>query len=254
MLIDGSDMLLCIGENTVRTIAMDGTEGLIRGDECKDTGYPIRIPVGPETLGRIINVIGESHSLSSHGIKIQYSNEDFLCKAHWIVGCKQWHLGNSYANQYKEKFERIVQSLPNGVKVLLAIGEIDCRLNEGLLKHFETYPEKPQSALIQSTVENYLTYVYKITKLKSISVIIQGVPCPNIDPDKVKKNDLSKLINLIKEFNDVLSEKSTKIGFEFLDLHKLTDKGDGYSNGLWNIDRTHLSPTGMLEAWRRHLA
>ncbi|KAF8567849.1 hypothetical protein P879_07344 [Paragonimus westermani] len=48
-----------LGENTVRTIAMDGTEGLVRGQECVDTGGPIKIPVGPETLGRIMNVIGE---------------------------------------------------------------------------------------------------------------------------------------------------------------------------------------------------
>merc|ERR1711976_424484 len=48
-----------LGENTVRTIAMDGTEGLIRGQLCLDTQSPIKIPVGPETLGRIINVIGE---------------------------------------------------------------------------------------------------------------------------------------------------------------------------------------------------
>jgi len=48
-----------LGENTVRTIAMDGTEGLVRGQQCFDTGAPISIPVGPETLGRIINVIGE---------------------------------------------------------------------------------------------------------------------------------------------------------------------------------------------------
>lgn len=48
-----------LGENTVRTIAMDGTEGLVRGQQCVDTGGPIRIPVGPETLGRIMNVIGE---------------------------------------------------------------------------------------------------------------------------------------------------------------------------------------------------
>ena len=205
-------------------------------------------------FGLIINVIGESHSLSSHGIQIQHLNEDFLCKAHWIAGCKQWHLGNSHSNQYKEKFKRIVQSLPDRVKILMSIGEIDCRLDEGLLKHLKEYPEKTQSTLIQSTVENYLTYVYKITKPKLIHVIIQGIPCPNIDPDKVEINDLSKLINLIKEFNAVLSEKSTKIGFEFLDLHKLTDKGDGFSNGLWNIDAHHLSPTGMLEAWRRHLA
>merc|ERR1712142_4277 len=48
-----------LGENTVRTIAMDGTEGLIRGQVVNDTGNPIMIPVGPETLGRFINVVGE---------------------------------------------------------------------------------------------------------------------------------------------------------------------------------------------------
>ena len=47
------------GENTVRTIAMDGTEGLVRGNTVVDTGGPISIPVGPATLGRIINVIGK---------------------------------------------------------------------------------------------------------------------------------------------------------------------------------------------------
>merc|ERR1712106_334016 len=46
-----------LGENTVRTIAMDGTEGLVRGNVVNDTGNPIMIPVGPETLGRIINVV-----------------------------------------------------------------------------------------------------------------------------------------------------------------------------------------------------
>eukprot|EP00038_Savillea_parva_P005808 m.160105 g.160105 ORF g.160105 m.160105 type:complete len:495 (+) comp11899_c0_seq1:47-1531(+) len=48
-----------LGENTVRTIAMDGTEGLVRGQPVMDTGDSIRIPVGDKTLGRIINVIGE---------------------------------------------------------------------------------------------------------------------------------------------------------------------------------------------------
>ena len=48
-----------LGESSVRTIAMDSTEGLKRGDEVKDTGAPIQVPVGAETLGRIVNVIGE---------------------------------------------------------------------------------------------------------------------------------------------------------------------------------------------------
>ena len=48
-----------LGENTVRTVAMDTSEGLVRGQECTDTGAPISVPVGEETLGRIINVIGD---------------------------------------------------------------------------------------------------------------------------------------------------------------------------------------------------
>ena len=48
-----------LGESTVRTIAMDTTDGLVRGAQVTDTGNPITVPVGPGTLGRIINVIGE---------------------------------------------------------------------------------------------------------------------------------------------------------------------------------------------------
>jgi F-type H+-transporting ATPase subunit beta len=60
---DGNKLILEVaqhlGENEVRTIAMDTTDGLVRGMEVKDTGAPITVPVGPETLGRILNVIGE---------------------------------------------------------------------------------------------------------------------------------------------------------------------------------------------------
>ncbi len=60
---DGNRLVLEVaqhlGENTVRTIAMDSSEGLVRGQEVKDTGLPIAVPVGEGTLGRIMNVIGE---------------------------------------------------------------------------------------------------------------------------------------------------------------------------------------------------
>jgi F-type H+-transporting ATPase subunit beta len=48
-----------LGESTVRTVAMDTTDGLVRGQKVTDTGEPIAVPVGPETLGRIMNVVGE---------------------------------------------------------------------------------------------------------------------------------------------------------------------------------------------------
>src|SRR5256886_6097295 len=48
-----------LGENTARCIAMDSTDGLVRGQDVKNTGGPITMPVGKEVLGRILNVIGE---------------------------------------------------------------------------------------------------------------------------------------------------------------------------------------------------
>ena len=60
---DGSDLVLEVqqhlGENIVRCVAMDSTDGLVRGMEAMDTGDPITVPVGPEVLGRLINVIGD---------------------------------------------------------------------------------------------------------------------------------------------------------------------------------------------------
>ena len=53
------EVALHLGDNTVRTIAMDSTDGLIRGMEVEDTGAPISVPVGEVTLGRIFNVLGE---------------------------------------------------------------------------------------------------------------------------------------------------------------------------------------------------
>src|SRR5580658_3895643 len=49
-----------LGENTVRCIAMDSTDGLVRGMEAANTGKPISVPVGPGTLGRIMNVVGDA--------------------------------------------------------------------------------------------------------------------------------------------------------------------------------------------------
>ena len=48
-----------LGENTVRTIAMDATDGLTRGQKVANTGAQISVPVGPKTLGRIVNVVGD---------------------------------------------------------------------------------------------------------------------------------------------------------------------------------------------------
>jgi tetratricopeptide (TPR) repeat protein len=193
-------------------------------------------------------VIGESHCLSSHEIYIKKIQSHYLCQSFWIVGCKQWHLGNTLENKYKYKFQKIIKGIPSHSNVLLSIGEIDCRVDHGILNHIKKYPFKDKNKLINSTINNYLKYIFKILTPFSHNVTIQGVPCPNLSVHN-NLEDFSNLIELIKEFNVILKQQSHFFGFNFLDLHKLTDRGDGFSNGKWHIDQHHLSPAGMQEAW-----
>jgi tetratricopeptide (TPR) repeat protein len=195
-------------------------------------------------------VIGESHALTSHGLSIETSQNYYLCQSLWIIGCKQWHLGGPSENEYKYKFQKIIQSIPPASNILFAIGEIDCRLDDGILKYIKKNPNKNSRELITSTINNYLSYISKTLAPFSHKVIIQGVPCPNVNTGKASEQDVAELIDLIKEFNLVLKKQSLFFQFNFLDVHTITDRGDGFSNAKWHIDTHHISPEGMREAWR----
>ena len=197
-------------------------------------------------------VIGEAHALVSHGLHIKTPVNTFICKSLLIQGCMQWQFGGTLKNQYKNKLEGIFHSLHKSSEVLLAIGEMDCRLNSGIIKYRSIHPEKNITQLIYTTVENYLNYIYKINSSCGHKITIQGVPCSNIDTKNIPKEKVMELTNLIREFNILLKNKSIEIGFGFLDVYKLTDRGDGISNQSWHIDEYHLSPEGVQEAWREY--
>ncbi len=207
---------------------------------------------GSSQSDEVLYCIGESHSLVSHHLSLQLGASDFLCKAELIKGCTQWHLGRPQKNRYKYKFERIVSGLPKFSTVLLCIGEIDCRIDGGIIKNKYKYPEKSVEEIFIETIENFLLYVSNIVYQKEIKIIVQGVPCPNIDAKAFTEADLAQLVDLIKGFNFYLQKRSEEHGFKFLDVHRLTDRGDGFSNAIWHIDTIHLSPEGFLEAWRRY--
>jgi Flp pilus assembly protein TadD len=212
-----------------------------------------RILDNPDKLSdKRLYVIGESHSLVSHGLCVQNTHGNFLCNTLLIMGCMQWHLGSTNRNKFKIKFERVMHSIQTRSDVLISIGEIDCRLDEGIIKHNNKYPEKNRFDLIIMTVTNYLNYIYKVNSSCKHNITIQGVPCPSIDTKNISKDNVKELIDLIRDFNRVLKKKSIEMGFGFLDVYALTDRGDGFSNLIWHLDSYHLTPECMFEAWRRH--
>jgi tetratricopeptide (TPR) repeat protein len=204
--------------------------------------------------GNTLYVIGESHSLSAHCIVVPYRGHDMRCAAQWIPGCKQWHLGNNKANKYKYRFNSIVEGLPPKSSILLLIGEIDCRPNEGVLRAWEkSAGTQSIEDVIQATIGNYLEYVSKACISHSHRLIISGVPAPNyVQLAPIPAEVVQRFIHVVRTFNTVLKNMTGIAGLDFLDVYSLTDRGDGIASTPWHIDSHHLFPAAITEAFKRH--
>lgn len=195
-------------------------------------------------------VVGESHSLTVHGMIVRYDNEEMICSAEWILGCKQWHLGNDMPNWYKHKFEAIMARLPNQSTILLTFGEIDCRHDEGIIKAWKKSKEKKLENVIQETIRAYLLYVEKITGQYKHQIIINGIPAiNNIESDNLSEETVNQIVNMIRMFNTILNREALSRGMDFLDVYTLTDRGDGIASGHRHIDSHHLIPSAVCEAF-----
>jgi len=199
-------------------------------------------------------VIGESQSLSAHAVKVRYNGQDMQCMTEWVIGCKQWHLGNDKPNIYKCKFEAVMARLPRNSKILLRIGAIDCRHDEGIITAWKKHPEKSLDEVIQATIDGFLQYVMAIAARYGHGIIIGGVAATNISLDSLTKTDAEQFVNLIRLFNETLKRRALAEGMDYLDIYALTDRGDGISNGEWHIDNYHLVPGAILEAFDKHIS
>lgn len=188
-----------------------------------------------------IFVIGDSHSLVYHDLIINNLNKELICESKLIFGCKQWHLANSEENKYKYKFINIFNSLPKASYVVLSIGEIDCRINEGIYD-YSNRNSLDHCKIADFTIKNYLDYIKKINIKNNHKIIIQGIPCPNIDITKIENQKFLKYLDFVKYFNKSLENNSINLKFNFLNLYDLTNRGDGYSNQIWHLDNYHLKP------------
>ena len=199
-----------------------------------------------------LHVVGESHALSTHQVTVTFGGRAMRCVAEWISGCKQWHLGKDGPNKYKHKFEAIMARLPRESAVLVVIGEIDCRHNEGIIEVWRKAPERPLDDVVTSTVTPYIRYVAEVAARRGQLPIIAGVPAINIPLDALSQDNIAQFTQMIRAFNAILKKQALAAGMGFLDVYALTDRGDGIAGGDWHIDTHHLLPTAIAEAFRKH--
>lgn len=206
-----------------------------------------------QTDDGILHVIGESHALSVHNQVVSYRNRALRCKAEWIVGCQQWHLGNPRQNQYKRQFESFLAALPEGAGILLSFGEIDCRHNFGIIPAWKKNPGRLLEDMALDTAEHYLEYVTHQAARHGQNLIVSGVPATNDNLALLSPDEAARLTDLLQFYNRALKEKALARDLDFLDIFALTDNGEGISNGLWHLDHFHLTPKALAVAFENHL-
>lgn len=197
-------------------------------------------------------VIGDSHTLTAHGLSVKIFNKVLQCEGNWIPGCKQWHLGQINFNIFKSKFESISKSIPEHSYILLTIGEIDCRNDEGIVKALLKYKDKTIGDLTLETASAFINYVKKIASNKDHKIIISAIPAPfiidySINSTYTKQSEIIKYLNLNLK---ILCLKNDLI---FLDIYSLTNFQNDVANGYWHIDNYHLKPSAIQEAFNKHL-
>jgi len=202
----------------------------------------------------IIYVIGESHSLPYSSIEIAYQSNIWQTQVMWIPGCKQYHLGNNQPNHYKAAVKHYFQSLSKKSTVLMVIGEIDCRANEGILKYAYKNPNQDIENVIKKTISSYLDWLIHLNIDMEHNIIISGVPDSNASLDGLLVIGKEVFADFLAKFNQILQTETLKIGFKFLDIYSMTrSEIDSYNKKKWHIDEYHLSPLAGQEAFKKYL-
>lgn len=200
----------------------------------------------------LLYVVGESHSLSTHRVVVDYAGARMRCHAQWILGCKQYHLGNGETNNYKYKFEAIMAALPRQSNVLLQFGEIDCRHDEGILKVWRKNAEVSPTVMAEKTANTYVDYVIDVASRYGHQLIVSAVPAPNAPKLALSAHELEQLISVIRQVNATLKNRALSAGLDYLDIYALSNRGDGGASGEWHLDEYHLQPGAMELAFREY--
>ncbi|MBC3918683.1 tetratricopeptide repeat protein [Undibacterium sp. CY18W] len=201
----------------------------------------------------ILYVIGESHMLSTHQLLVSYAGKVWQCKGHWIEGCTQWRIGNQADNHYKQRLATFLQSFPIGATVLITVGEIDCRIDGGILKAWKKTSAISLQQFIHDTIAAYLKQLVVFTEGRQQKIIISGVPAANLADGVGSVEERAEFGNLLSLFNQSLQQQALQLGMDFLDVFSMTDAGNGRSNQQWHIDVHHLRPDAVQQAFNHHV-
>jgi len=178
-----------------------------------------------------------------------------------IRGIKMFHLGLGVPAKYRAYFRERLRQLPADADVLLSIGEIDCRPNEGIFYTAHKDAGRDLKALLEKTVADFVTYVHDEIRLSGAalrSVTLQGVPWPayEIANRLPAGTDEATFFAFIDKVNEVMQREAQRAGWQFLDVKTPTGQNAGGGAPELRLDDIHLSPCfyDQADQWRRDVS
>jgi Tfp pilus assembly protein PilF len=186
-----------------------------------------------------IHVLGDSHTLSYAGLKI--AEKEVIPQL--IIGCKIWHLASEQPNHFKNTMKEKLNLLPKKAKVVLSIGEIDCRDDEGFLPYLLSSQEAPEP-FIRQTVVSYFSWLKEVTKDLDLHLYVTDVPATNGSIYAPGTMQAELKLSIVETLNRVLSEEAENYGLTYKSLHLPSQNGWGVRTDF--IDRFHLCPNKYI--------
>lgn len=178
--------------------------------------------------------VGDSHCLSAAGLNIRWKDGIAHGQARLIMGCKAWHLSMSDENGYKNQFEMVLKSIPEKSTVVITVGEIDCRPNEGIFPLCNGNCED-MLKIVRKTLDGFVSFVETIAVDNKVELVYYGVPCKNeVFPSQQKR---SAHMEMLVAYNSYLGSLAESNGRTFIDVFSLSQNSDNVF-----VDSTHLRP------------
>jgi hypothetical protein len=198
----------------------------------------------PDTEIETLHVIGESHSLSPNKAIFPWVGKQVQAKCYFVMGLKMWHLASAHQNYHKASFNIQLANIPQRSMLLVTVGEIDCRLDEGIWMASKKQA-KNYSSVVTDTINGYLGYLDKSFSNKIFTnITLQGVPAPAYSVDELRSTGyVNEFLQMIRLVNELLCTGAKHRGWRFLDVHAATSNDEGVSNKQWHIDGHHLKPS-----------
>lgn len=189
----------------------------------------------------LLYAVGDSHCLAPAHLRVVMRDEVYRVAARIVVGAKAWHLGRPQTNRYQQALEKIVAALPVGAPALVSFGEIDCRLDEGIiLHHRKTGSDLGQT--IPQLVADYLACLARLCAAGAIRLMVANVPAPIIKSEKVTGQDSRLQAMVVREFNRALAAGCGERHLQLLDVYAASAGPDGLAHGQCHLDTVHLEP------------